>query len=127
MAISIVKKTKGNITLTKKVTKILNEWQLDFNSAMKFSPDYTKQFSLQEREIFREILKLKKLNCVHIYELYRIVDNNFSIFNSLSDKIDKMDLSFEMIDFISLGIRIGLESLVIKSFIDKNFKVEFLG
>lgn len=126
MGILIVKKTAGNATLTKRVTKILNEWQLDFNSAMKVTPEHIKKLSLQERDFIRKILKLKKLDCIDVYELCRIVDTNISILNSLRDNFDIVDLPFEMTEFVISGMRIGHEAIVIKNFIDKHFQIELM-
>lgn len=124
MGISIVKKTAGNVILTKRVTKVLNEWQLDFNSAMKITSGHTKQLATQERDFLRKILKLKKLNRIDVFELFCIVDKNISILNSLNANLDIIALSSKVTNLTDSGIRIGLEALVIKKFIDKHFHLE---
>ena len=124
MSISIVKKTAGNVTLTKRVTKILNEWQLDFDSVMKITSGYTKQCATQERDFLRKILKLKKLNRSDVFELFCIVDKNISFLNSSNANLDTIDLSSEVTDLTDSGIRIGLEALVIKKFIGKHFHLK---
>lgn len=125
MRISIVQKTAGNVTLTKRVTKVLNEWQLDFNSSMKITSGHTKQLATQKRDFLRKILKSKKLNRIDVFELFCIVDKNIRILNSLNANLDTIALSSKVTNLTDSGIRIGLEALVIKKFIGKHFHLEF--
>lgn len=127
MGISIVKKTAGNVILTKRVTKVLNEWQLDFNSTMKITSGHAKQHATYERDFLRKVLKSKKLtNYSDVFELSCLTKSNISIFNSLTANLDITAMSPEMINSIDTdkGIEIGIEALIIKEFLDKHFHIE---
>lgn len=127
MGISIVKKTAGNVTLTKRVTKVLKEWQLDFNSAMKITSGHAKEHATYERDFLRKVIKSKKLtNCSDVFELSCLTESNINTFNSLTANLDITAMSPEIIDFTDTqkGIEIGIEALIIKEFLDKHFHIE---
>ncbi len=125
MGITINRKTKGRVTLTKPIAKILNEWKLDFDSSASQFSGELKVKAIQERDFIDKILTSKELNILDVEHLNDLVETNINNYSPPDFLVNQIDLIYGFKSFANAGDAIANEAKVVKKFINKHFTFSF--
>lgn len=121
MCMIINKKTKGKVTLTKSVRKVLEEWILEFEHTAVNYPEIPISECAEEIEFFGQLLSSKSINVFDAYKLYVIVERKLFSNKTLPDLFSLIGLSINN-DLLQLvNNAISQEAQIIKLFLDTHF------
>jgi|TARA_R110002060_G_scaffold22516_1_gene30525 hypothetical protein len=125
MGITINRKSKGRVKLTKPITKILNGWVSDLDSIALVASGQLKTDMLHERDCLKKILASNKLHIIDVANLNVIVEENINKLPSTQSFLNELETIFnsQNIDFASNALT--NEAKIVKKFINKHFTFSF--
>jgi hypothetical protein len=125
MSITINRKTKGRVHLTRAIAKILNEWALDLDTVSSMASDQLKEEIIRDRDFLEKILTSNKLHIIDVVSLSLIVERNLinltppqSVLNQFEQISGTQNIAFA-------GNSLANEATLVKKFIDKHFVLSF--
>lgn len=125
MGITINRKTKGRVKLTKPITKILNEWKLDFETSASMASSQLKDEIIRERDFIGKILASNELNIIDVINLNLIVEKNIIKLTPPQSVLNQFDSIFGNQSMINATNSLANEAKVVKKFINKHFTFSF--
>jgi hypothetical protein len=125
MGITINRKTKGRVKLTRPITKILNEWLLDFDTVASMTSDQLKDDIIRERDFLGKILASNELHIIDVVNLSLIVEKNIIKLTPSQSVLNQFDSIFASHSIINASNSLANEAKIVKKFIDKHFVLSF--
>lgn len=121
MGITINRKTKGRVKLTRPIAIILNEWLLDFETSASMASSQLKDEIIRERDFIGKILASNELNIIDVINLNLIVEKNIIKLTPPQSVLNQFDSIFGNQSIINATNSLANEAKVVKKFIDKHY------
>ena len=125
MGITINRKTKGRVKLTRPIVIILNEWLLDFETSASMASNQLKDEIIRERDFIEKILASNELNIIDVINLNLIVEKNIIKLTPPQSVLNQFDSIFGNQSMINATNSLANEAKVVKKFINKHFTFSF--
>lgn len=125
MGITINRKTKGRVKLTRPIAIILNEWLLDFETSASMASSQLKDEIIRERDFIGKILASNELNIIDVINLNLIVEKNIIKLIPPQSVLNQFDSIFGTQSMINATNSLANEAKVVKKFINKHFTFSF--
>jgi hypothetical protein len=125
MGITINRKTKGRVKLTRPITKILNELLLDFDTVASMASDQLKEDIIRERDFLGKILASDELHIIDVINLNLIVEKNIIKLTPSQSVLNQFESIFGSQSIMNASVSLANEAKVVKKFIDKHFVLSF--
>mgnify|MGYP000645705594 FL=1 len=125
MGITINRKTKGRVKLTRPIAIILNEWLLDFETSASMASSQLKDEIIRERDFIGKILASNELNIIDVINLNLIVEKNIIKLTPPQSVLNQFDSIFGNQSMINATNSLANEAKVVKKFINKHFTFSF--